>query len=63
MTTGGKPVVGSNGGDVSPLPPTTLLERLEYMDRTLQISLGKPGLSLYGEAAAEIRRLMELLKK
>jgi hypothetical protein len=54
-------LVAGAKGESAGLP--TLLERLDQMDRTLQISLGKPGLSLYGQAATEIRRLMELLNK
>lgn len=39
-----------------------LLKRLEDQHRTFCIALGKQSPTLYSEAAAEIRRLLELLK-
>ena len=53
-------VAGAKGGSAG-LP--TLLERLDYEDRTVQIALNRKGLSLYGEAAAEIQRLMAEIEK
>ena len=38
-----------------------LLKRLDYQHRTLELALGKTTETLYSEAAAEIRRLLNLL--